>query len=522
MRLKLAAFLMACSGLVGAAHGSEEDLRLARQYYQSGQYLQAARYGFSSFEDAPQLQPQAYALVTLSLMRAGLYQSASYFFVRTLQTGEKNAIRQVLTRTESLLVRVGGDLLRKYLIRHTQYADYDSIDRSAYLYSLGKEALLKGDENRAIQYLSGVSGRSALWPFALQLRGSAHAILGKNQEALKDFRSCMDRAEDYVRLNDEEDAEPGSAKERLLKGRKNEAEDLLARCQAGVGRTLYQQGKFEEAERAYDEIAKASLVWPDILFEQAWNAFAKGEYNRALGKLVTYKSPALQFVFNSEVDVLRAQTFLMLCLYDDANDTINEFNGKYARVAQEVKSFVDGNAGNLPAFYQAGAQALRGSLTGASPFNRLLNRFVRGPYFQNLVAAERAVARELAQVKAIPTSEGRGSGLSGFLEMVLSWRLKSVRLLGGAFVKNSLIDYHQALLSDFDKMSFIKLEMLSRAKDQLMGRKSPGGDRLRGNKEPSRRDDQYYWSFNGEFWNDEIGDYVFGLESACASRKENG
>ena len=265
-----------------------------------------------------------------------------------------------------------------------------------------------------------------------------------------------------------------------------------------------------------------SLVWPDILFEQAWNAFGKTEYNRTLGKLVTYKSPALQFVFNSEVDVLRAQTYLMLCLYDDANVTINGFNNKYGKVAQEVKGFVDGNAANLSAFYQAGAQALRSPLSGGNDFQRLLNRFVRGPYFQNLVAAERAVSRELPMVRAIPSTEGKGSGLAGFLELVLSWRVKSVRLLGGAFVKNSLIDYHQVLLSDFDKMSFIKLEMLSRAKDQLMGRAEPEGERSRGNREPSRRDDQYYWSFNGEFWNDEIGDYVFGLESKCGKGKDNG
>ena len=40
-------------------------------------------------------------------------------------------------------------------------------------------------------------------------------------------------------------------------------------------------------------------------------------------------------------------------------------------------------------------------------------------------------------------------------------------------------------------------------------------ERGRGNVEPRRRDDQFYWSFNGEFWNDELGDYVFGLESEC-------
>ncbi len=502
-----------------SAHASQEEFRLAQQYYQQKDFLQAARYAFSAIEDEPALQPRAHALISLSLMRAGMYQSASYFFIRTLQSGDKQAIRQVLTRTDSLLVRVGGDLLRPYLIRYTQFSDYDSIDRSAYLYSLGKQALLKGQESRAIQYLSGVSGHSTLWPYALQLRGSAHAILGQAKEAQVDFRACIDKAQNYARLTEDEEAEEGSARERLLRARHNEAEDLAARCQAGEARILYQSGQFSDADRTYDEIPKASLVWPDILFEQAWNAFARQEYNRALGRLVTYKSPALGFVFNSEVDVLRAQSFLMLCLYDDANNVINEFNAKYARVTQEVKSFVDGNANNLAAFYQAGAIALKAPISAPNPFNRVLNRFVRGPYFQNLVAAQRALSAELARLRQIPSTEGRKQGLPGFLEHVLSWRLKSIRSIGGAFVKNSLIDHHQALLSDFDKMAFIKLEMLGRAKDQLLGRKSPGGDRMRGNREPSRRDDQYYWSFNGEFWNDEIGDYVFGLESECGGGK---
>ena len=37
----------------------------------------------------------------------------------------------------------------------------------------------------------------------------------------------------------------------------------------------------------------------------------------------------------------------------------------------------------------------------------------------------------------------------------------------------------------------------------------------RGRSDVPRRDYQYFWSFNGEFWNDELGDYVFGLESEC-------
>jgi tetratricopeptide (TPR) repeat protein len=370
-------------------------------------------------------------------------------------------------------------------------------------------------DEKSIQYLNGISGSSALYPYALQLRGSAHAILGKNESARRDFSKCISQATRYARLTEEEKVEEGSSRDKILTRRRNEAEDLAARCQAGIARVLYQEGQFEEADKSYDDIPKVSMVWPDILFEQAWNAFSRQEYNRTLGKLVTYKSPALGFVLNSEVDVLRAQAYLLLCLYDDANLVINEFNQKYARVTTEVKDFVEKNANDLATFYAAGVSAYQAKLSTQNDFYRLMNRFVRSPVFRGYILAERALQEEVMRIRGSREAGDRGEGLEGFLEEVASFRMRSIRWLGGAFVKNALIDYHQILLSDFDKISFIKLEMLSRAKDQLLGRVTPTSDRMRGNQKPRRRDDQYYWSFNGEFWSDELGDYVFGLESAC-------
>src|SRR6185437_922355 len=253
-----------------------------------------------------------------------------------------------------------------------------------------------------------------------------------------------------------------------------EAEDLRSRCIAGEARTLYQMDRFQEADRVYDKIPKRSLVWPDILFEQAWNSFAKSEYNRTLGKLVSYKSPALSFVFNTEIDVLRAQSYLALCLYQDANQVINDFNGRYAKVGIEVKKFVERNQHNIPLFYEVGKRALRGSLYTNDGMYQMANQFVRGPYFQNLVASESEIPLERQAISRFASSqpgvERYGGGFPGFLNQVLGWRERTIQLLGGVFVKNSFLDYHQALISDFEKMAFIKLEMLKRAKDQLLKR----------------------------------------------------
>ncbi len=470
-----------------AADASAQDVSMARSLYSQGRYYSAARYAFGGLQGSSAVRDEAYSWITLSLVQAGLYNSASYFFIKTLESGNKPAIRRVLTEAETLLENVGADVLRKYLVRNTSLDDYNAPNRSALLYALGKEAVQSGDESHAISYLSGVSRSSWLWPYA--------------------FEDCVNNA---AQISEGLDTASDKYRQSV-----SESEDLSARCQAGKARTLYQLNQFDAADQAYDRIPKASIVWPDILFEQAWNSFARGEYNRSLGKLVSYKSPALAFVFNPEVDVLRAQSYLALCLYSDAGDVIQEFNGKYSPIGEEVKRFVESHANDLPAFYNLGREALSMPLSSTRDFNPMLNRFVRGPYFKGLLQAERSVNVEAQEIRRLDQqSRDSRSGLAGFLTQVLSWRKKSIKTLGGMFVKNSLLDYHSELISNYEKMSFINLEMLKRAKDQLIYKKQTVGRRV-GSVVPTRRDYQYYWNFNGEFWSDELGDYVFGLESQC-------
>lgn len=493
---------------IARASDAQPTLAEVQSLYQQGQYFTAARYAFTYGENHTDKKAEAYAWITQSLAAAGMYQSGSYFYIRTIQMGNPAATRRVVALTQDYFDRVGPDLLRKYMIRHTKYEDYDAANRSAYLYSLGKEALLRNQPDKTVGYIAAMSAQNALWPYALLLRATAYALQGKLSEAIADFSQCEEQAETIQEVRDQKNAT-------FYQHEKRDRRDLKNRCIAGQARALYEQEKFDEAERTYDRIPKMTLVWSDILFEQAWNAFSKKEYNRSLGKLVSYKSPSLIFVFNTEVDVLRAQSYLSLCLFDDANDVINEFNKRYHGVGAEVKNFVEANASNLRAFYEHGKKVVSASVHHASLLYQVTNRFVRSPYFMGLVDAEGRVQSEREAVRRFSGATSN-AGFPGFLNQVLFWREGSIRSLGGAFVKNSLMDYHATLIADFEKMSFIKLEMLSQAKEKILSRRRLGsGGRSRGNVIPERRDDQYYWSFNGEFWNDELGDYVFGLESEC-------
>ncbi len=487
----------------------EQAYYYAERLEDSQKYFGAASVFFNVYTVESKFQDRALAKVTENLIRVKLYNAASYFFIKTLQSQDRNAIKSVLRYLPTMLDQVGGDLLRKYILKYTQESDYDNDTRNHFYYYLGKEALLKGESQSALSNLAKISSDSDIKAQAHFLRGTAFAILNQNQNAISEFDSCRRIAGSTF------------SKKRMSRA---EAQDLEYRCTASLARTYYQAGNHEKSEDIYDDIPKSSFVWTDILFEQAWNSFAKQDYNRTLGKLVSYRSPSLKFVFNPEVDVLRAQTFLVLCMYEDVNKSVTEFNSRYGDVGIQMKSFISKNQNDLKSFFALARSAYSNKLHTQNELYRALNRVIRTPYFTNLISQEKTANKEIARVRAAFGSNGKStdyvSGFGGFLENVIQWRKKSIELLGGAFAKNSMIDLYQELLADFDKISYIKLDMLSKAKAALEHKQAMSADEngvmKKGKADINRKDYQYFWSFNGEFWLDELGDYVFSLESECA------
>jgi hypothetical protein len=220
---------------------------------------------------------------------------------------------------------------------------------------------------------------------------------------------------------------------------------------------------------------------------------------------------------------------MSLCLYDDAGRIIDDFSRKLGTLAKDVKAFVESNPGDALPYYELGVGALQDKLHTQRPMHRFLNRFVRSPVFQTLALTEDRIKAEKAAIERLDaarpeTRTGLDRGFPGFLNLMLDWRVRTVRMIGGVFVRNSMIDYHQILISDLEKMQFMKIDILSHQKRKLLEPDAAlNAERSRGNRVPVRRDDQLLWSFNGEFWNDEIGDYVFALESECGKdRGRNG
>ena len=495
-----------------AEFAPEAYLQEGMKFEKRAQYFQAARYYFQSLQRASTegQKAVAYAHISNALIAQGLPQAASYFFLKAVATGDDRVIRLALSGTRSLVDSVGVSVFKKYVLKYTKEDQYPSAQRDYYLYFMAQDGIQESRPNDVVRVVNDTSSEFPFYPSALFLRGTAHLMLGNVEFGVNDFKTCAKIA--------------GQSKY-AAKQSKQEIRELRNRCIAGVARGYYQAKDYSNAEAWYDQVEVASFTWPQTQYERAWTAIARGDYNRALGRLVTYKAPGLSWFHDSEVEMLRSISYLQMCLYDEVEKESAAFMGKYGKVGQQLKAILDesssGSAGSTVKLFQRGLDAVNQKVQSEDPINQVMNRFVRSPYFVQLAKTGDRVRKEMGYLNSLGDAGHRGLG--GFLRDVLNWRWQTAQEAGGIFVRDRLSTEYKALLANVATIDIVKLEMLRRSRTQVerlatdvnVGEDIWGRKRKGSLGRPSIRDDQYFFQFNGEFWADELGDYTFALRPEC-------
>ena len=482
-------------------------LRAQNRHYEAAKYFfQAALRKVSS-----QNQAFAYAEVANSLTSKGLYQSASYFYLKAIGSGSDRAIRRALRSTQKLIENLGGGVFRKYLLSYTNLSQFSPKQRDFYLYFRGMSYLLGKEPRLALRSFSSISDNFYAYPQALFLKGTSNLLLGRASTGRRDFIRCSNLAKQgRYRAS-------GGAGEA-------EQEDLYNRCLAGIARALYQEKRYRDAEIWYSKINIKSVVWPQILYEWAWAYVAQGKYNHALGKLVSYKAPILDWFLNSEVSLLRALSYMQLCLYEDVSDESKYFVKRYGKLGLRIKKLLNetarGRKRDFEVLFNLGTRSVEyGTHKTKDPLLRFMSKFINAPYFTRIAKTDRNVANEESWIR---NRADKGRGLSGFLLNVLDWRKDVARKLGGLYVRERLDTEYRSMLKNVQMMDIVKLEILQKIKSKLQNKginrsEDEFGNEVRGSLgKPNIFSDQYFWTFNGEFWIDELGDYIFALRSECA------
>ncbi len=435
-----------------------------------------------------------YPLLANELVKEGYYFSAIPFIKEFMFYSGKIQGEQLNNILETIIANVGT---KQFEVLDEQLLSKSTAPSIRYI--LAKKLFRNQKYDQTLNLVkSDIPGNSPIKPFTLMLKGSVESILKKYPDAKVTFRLCMDSANSR-----KSDAETEWDKRQL--------ELVRDYCQVGIARTEFASGNFTAANLAYLDISKKSLVWPEILFEEAWNSFWNKDYNRTLGKLVTYKAPIFATFFNPEIDVLNALTFMEMCLFEDAKKTVDKFYEVYGKDIEQVNKYLEDNGNNYKVYYFAAKDVQENKPQANDLMMNLLKAVVRDPAYGELQEAFNKSGRELEKIKSLPES-----GLKAALSSNLFNALTLQRDMIGSFVRAGLLTHKNKIDKSFLDMTNIKLEILGRLKQETYAAVTEE-KRERGDvKYVERTSKQYFWTFNGEFWADELGDYVFALKSECA------
>lgn len=428
--------------------------------------------------------------IIVDLMRDGFYFSAVPVIKEYLINN-----RTVSARMNALIDQV----VSKVGVKPLELLDPNILGRSnadSVKYIIGKRFLKDERYSKSIALLKAVSTSSEFYPYALNLLGTAYSFSKENNLAIETFKDCIANSKSSK-------ARTGLDKKQLEINRDY--------CITGIARAYYAAGAYKEAELAYLDLDKSSAVWPSILLEEAWTSFYLKNYNRSLGKLVTYKAPVFENQVLPETDVLTALTYLEMCLYDDARKAAESYYSSMMKPVRSLRSFLLSKRKNYNYFYSLMASVEDGKRPGSGLLTRSLKSISKEPAYQEIKVRLFDVSDEYKRARGLGS---RGS--ARILRGLAAESLRTQKTILGSYVRSRLLRKYAELYQAFVDMSYIKLEILSRKKERLY--KSLGGQDSgkRGDvKYLDRNDKQYFWDFNGEFWADELGDYVFALKSEC-------
>lgn len=453
---------------------------------------------FASYEAADQnygkgtINLSGYRKTILELVRDGYYFSTAPWM-------------------KDYIVRNGGPLDKEMeqaldtMLYHTGVKPFESLpeevlskSRSGNIrYILAKRLFKKGKNAEAMAELNSISGDHPAYPFVANMKGSIQSAMGDQKEAESHFKDCIRASERRM----------GKVDSIVLK---NQLETNRDYCVAGIARSQFAMQDYKKAEFTYLDIAKDSFVWPEILFEEAWTSYYLKNYNRTLGKLVSYKAPVFDFIFKPEIEVLKALTYLKMCLYEDAKKTADDFYNQLLNPSRDLRGFLLSRGKDYRYYYNLVADHEDNKPAPLPIIDTVIKNVRKDAAYLEMKSALTAAIGEYNRLR-----KRSNSSMNANLVKNVKTLADEYRTTLGAYVRAGLVSKYAELYSAFQGMSYIKLEVLAQRKERLYQTDAVDGKKRGDVKYIERNDKQYFWTFNGEFWADELGDYVFALRSEC-------
>ena len=476
-------------------------------YYSSSIELNKAIEGESG--DSEPNKQKAEFWMGKALYNLKYYSGSLSYFDRIVQKGPSHAYYNATLKWLASLSRTLPDStgildkIGKYNRADLEQPALEKV-RDELFFLLGKFYYQKGNFKEAVELFNTVPNSSEFYVQAKLFEGATHVREYQAAPAVESFKAVLRSAA--------ESQDP----------RIKPFEDL---ANLSLARTFYSTGQFELATKYFDRVSHDSPQWPDSLFESSWANFMlkqKG-YSKALGNIHTIQAPYFDNYIQpenvAEGLTVKATIYFYNCLYDRAQEAIDEFNAVYPTVFAELKKLITGTTDNGQLFDVAAK--IRKETSGLP---EQVERAARG------VLQDRSLARRFEYVEELDNE------LKLYDKADASWRSTNIaqtvfadltlqRSLAvneaGDLARRRIKRLTEELSQLIKRVIKIEFEILQGEKGSLETELkeeqeiSPGAVPNRRGEDIRADDEHQIWPFNGEYWRDELGFYRQVVESAC-------
>ncbi|MGN6109468.1 MAG: tetratricopeptide repeat protein [Kofleriaceae bacterium] len=289
-------------------------------------------------------------------------------------------------------------------------------------------------------------------------------------------------------------------------------------AQLQMARVFYSTQQFDTSIKYFEKLDQNSADWANSLFEASWAYYMKTLNSKALGNIHTLNAPYFENQFFPESLLLKSVIYFNYCLYDQAEEAIQDYNDKYGPLRKNLEEIVakyDDNAD----FYEY-VKKVKAGKAGLDPLTqRLVMSVLNDKTLLKTFAWVDELNNELAKLqksdKAWQTTQVAAEVLQ---ELTVQ---QSVASADAGKVARDRVDRLSRELGALSRDgSKIRYEILNSKAEKMTAEALKVGRVAGGTREePIIVDDEHFqWKFNGEYWKDELGYYRFKIRSRCPKK----
>ena len=285
-----------------------------------------------------------------------------------------------------------------------------------------------------------------------------------------------------------------------------------------LARIHYEHKQNRYAIFYYDKMPWGGESWLEGLWEASYAHYRVGNYEKALGNLLTLQSPYFRDEWFPESWILKATIYYENCRYPEARAILDDFHGTYEGVHGELDQLTARQM-QPAAFFDLIEDAEKGRGTAARPLmRRIMKLAFTDQNVKRLNDSILEVEDEMDRGLAARREAFRSSALYRDLKEKLTGERRRLVEEAGARARGKLEYERDALKGLLQQALRIKIEVARKEREALESALSHGGqvNVLRDYRySVAVSDEQLYWPYDGEFWRDELGTYTYTLTKGC-------